>query len=69
MQHTHHERPFEESGKRFVAVLNKQDDGMLSVAVRLPDGSLRVVPGEHFDSEDQAMQAASSFAHELVGSC
>lgn len=69
MQHAHHERAFEESGKRFVAVLNGQPDGLLSVTVRLPDGSLRVVPGEHFQSEEQAMAAATSFAHELVGSC
>lgn len=69
MQHTHHERTFEESGKQFVAILNEQPDGLLSVTVRLPDGSLRVVPGEHFDSEDRAMAAAGSFAHELAGSC
>ncbi|SEJ01641.1 hypothetical protein [Frateuria terrea] len=69
MQHTHHERTFEDSGKHFVAILNEQPDGLLSVTVRLPDGTLRVVPGEHFDSEDRAMAAASSFAHELVGSC
>lgn len=69
MQHTHHERAFEDSGKRFVAILNEQPDGLLSVTVRLPDGTLRVVPGEHFGDEEQAMAAASSFAHELVGSC
>ena len=69
MQQTHHERTFEDSGKQFVAILNEQPDGLLSVTVRLPDGTLRVVPGEHFDSEDRALEAASSFAHELVGSC
>ncbi|HEV2538324.1 MAG TPA: hypothetical protein VGU65_07290 [Frateuria sp.] len=69
MQHTHHERTFEDSGKQFVAILNEQPDGLLSVTVRLPDGTMRVVPGEHFGDEDQAMAAASSFAHELVGSC
>lgn len=69
MQHIHHERTFEDSGKQFVAILNEQPDGLLSVTVRLPDGTLRVVPGEHFGNEDQAMAAASSFAHELVGSC
>lgn len=69
MQPTHHERTFEDSGKQFVAILNEQPDGLLSVTVRLPDGTLRVVPGEHFGSEDQALAAASSFAHELVGSC
>jgi len=69
MQHTHHERTFEDSGKQFVAIFNEQKDGLLSVSVRLPDGSLRVVPGEHFNDEDQALAAATSFAHELVGSC
>ena len=69
MSHTHHERPFEESGRPFVALLNEQPDRLLSVSVRLPDGTLRTVPGEHFESEDQAMAAARSFAHELVGSC
>jgi hypothetical protein len=69
MPHTHYEHTFEDSGKQFVAILNAQPDGLLSVTVRLPDGTMRVVPGEHFDSEDQAMAAASSFAHELVGSC
>jgi hypothetical protein len=69
MQHAHHERTFEDSGKRFVAIFNPQQDGLLSVTVRLPDGSLRVVPGEHFNDEDQALAAATSFAHELVGSC
>ena len=69
MQHPHHERTFEDSGKQFVAIFNEQKDGLLSVSVRLPDGSLRVVPGEHFNDEDQALAAATSFAHELVGSC
>ncbi len=69
MQHAHHERSFQQSGKPFTAVLNEQADGRLSVAVRLPDGSLRVVPGEHFKDEGEAMAAASSFARELVGSC
>jgi hypothetical protein len=69
MSHIHHERAFEESGKPFVAILNEQPDRLLSVTVRLPDGTLRTVPGEHFDSEAQAMAAASSFARELVGSC
>lgn len=69
MQQSHHERTFEDTGKQFVAIFNKQPDGLLSVTVRLPDGSLRVVPGEHFGNEDEAMAAASSFAHELVGSC
>ncbi|MEI7037854.1 hypothetical protein [Fulvimonas yonginensis] len=69
MQHTHHERVFEESGKQFVAILNEQPDGLLSVTVRLPDGTMRVVPGEHFPDEAQALAAANAFAHELVGSC
>lgn len=69
MQHTSHERTFEDGGKSFAAILNEQPDGLLSATVRLPDGTLRVVPGEHFDSEDQALAAARSFAHELVGSC
>jgi hypothetical protein len=37
--------------------------------VGLPDGSLRTVPAEHFADERDAMAAARSFAHELVGSC
>ena len=69
MSNAHHERAFEDEGKSFAALLNKQDDGRFSVTVRLPDGSLRTVPGEHFADEDQAMAAACSFAHELVGSC
>jgi hypothetical protein len=63
------ERAFEDSGKAFVAILNRQDDGRFSATVRLPDGSLRTVPAEHFDNEEAAMDAAQSFAHELVGSC
>lgn len=69
MSEAHFERAFEDGGKSFVAVMNKQDGGQLSVTVRLPDGSLRTVPGEHFADEDAAMAAARSFAHELVGSC
>ena len=69
MSDAHHEQAFEDSGKSFASILNKQDDGQFSVTVRLPDGSLRTVPGEHFADEDQAMAAARSFAHELVGSC
>ena len=63
------ERAFEDSGKTFAALLKRQDDGLLSVSVRLPDGSLRTVPAEHFADESEAMVAARSFAHELVGSC
>lgn len=69
MSATQFERAFEDSGKSFVAVMNKQDDGQLSVTVRLPDDTLRTVPGEHFADEESAMAAAQSFAHELVGSC
>ena len=69
MSNAHHERAFEDEGKSFAALLSKQEDGRFSVTVRLPDGSLRTVPGEHFADEDQAMAAACSFAHELVGSC
>jgi hypothetical protein len=69
MAEHHDERAFEDSGKQFAALLNRQDDGLLSVSVRLPDDSLRTVPGEHFASEDEAMAAAEAFAHELVGSC
>ena len=69
MSDAHHEQAFEDSGKSFAAILNKQDDGQFSVTVRLPDGSLRTVPGEHFAEEEQALAAARSFAHELVGSC
>ena len=69
MSNAHHERAFEDSGKSFAAVLKKQDDGRFSVTVRLPDATLRTVPGEHFADEEQAMAAARSFAHELVGSC
>jgi hypothetical protein len=69
MSNAHYERAFEDSGKSFAALLNKQEDGRFSVTVRLPDGTLRIVPGEHFADEDQAMSAACSFAHELVGSC
>lgn len=69
MQHAHHARAFEDSGKRFVAVLNGQPNRLHGVAVRLPDGSVRAVPGEHFDSEEQAMAMATSSAHELVGFC
>jgi hypothetical protein len=69
MSQAHQERAFEDSGKAFVAILNKQDDGLFSATVQLPDGSLRTVPAEHFDNEDAAMEAARSFAHELVGSC
>lgn len=65
----HDEHPFEDSGKQFAALLNRQDDGLLSVSVRLPDGSLRTVPAEHFADEQAAMEAARAFAHELVGSC
>jgi hypothetical protein len=68
MSNAHYERAFEDSGKSFAAVLNKQEDGRFSVTVRLPDGTLRTVPGEHF-AEEEAMAAACSFAHELVGSC
>jgi hypothetical protein len=53
----------------FSALLNEQDDGRLSVTVRLPDGSLRTVPGEHFDSASAALAAAEAFAEELVGEC
>jgi hypothetical protein len=69
MPQDHDERPFEDSGKQFAALLNRQDDGLLSVSVRLPDGSLRTVPAEHFADEQEAMAAAQAFAHELVGSC
>jgi hypothetical protein len=69
MSSVHHERAFADSGKSFTAILNKQEDGRFSVTVRLPDSSLRTVPGEHFADEEQAMAAARSFAHELVGSC
>jgi len=69
MPSDHDERPFEDSGKPFAALFNRQDDGLLSVSVRLPDGSLRTVPAEHFADEEQAMTAARAFAHELVGSC
>ena len=65
----HNEHPFEDSGKQFAALLNRQDDGLLSVSVRLAYDSLRTVPGEHFADEDEAMAAAVAFAHELVGSC
>ena len=60
---------FEDSGKTFAALLKRQDDGLLSVSVRLPNGSLRTVPAEHYADEREAMAAARSFAHELVGSC
>jgi hypothetical protein len=69
MSQVQQERTFEDSGKSFAAILNRQDDGLFSATVRLPDGSLRTVPTEHFASEDEAMEAAQSFAHELVGSC
>jgi hypothetical protein len=69
MPTTHDERPFERHGKVFSALLNEQDDGRLSVTVRLPDGSLRTVPGEHFDSASAALAAAEAFAEELVGEC
>jgi len=69
MSNAHHETAFEDSGKAFAALLNKQDDGLFSATVRLPDGSLRTVPGEHFADEAQAMAAARAFAHELVGAC
>ncbi len=69
MTKAQYEREFQDTGKTFAALFNEQDDGKLSVTVRLPDDSLRTVPGEHFDSEDDAMEAARSFAHELVGSC
>lgn len=69
MAHTRHERPFEESGTAFHAVFTGQDDRMLSVSVRLPDGSLRPLPGRHFGSEDDAFEAARAFARELVGDC
>ncbi len=69
MSNPHAERTFEDSGKSFAAVLNRQEDGQLSATVRLPDGTLRTVPGEHFADEEQAMAAARSFAHELAGSC
>jgi hypothetical protein len=69
MPSDHDERPFEDGGKTFAAVLNRQDDGLLSVSVLLPDGSLRTVPAEHFADEREAMAAARSFAHELVGLC
>ncbi len=69
MSPNHDERTFEDGGKSFAALLNRQDDGLFSVSVRLPDGSLRTVPTEHFSDEDEAMAAARAFAHELVGSC
>lgn len=69
MSNHHDERAFEDSGKPFAALIKRQDDGLFSVSVRLPDGSLRTVPAEHFADEDQAMAAAQAFAHELVGSC
>ena len=69
MSQAHRERMFEDSGKSFAAILNRQDDGLFSATVRLPDGSLRTVPTEHSASEAEAMEAARSFAHELVGSC
>jgi hypothetical protein len=69
MPHDPDERAFEDSGKTFAALLKRQDDGLLSISVRLPDGSLRTVPAEHFADEQQAMAAARAFAHELVGSC
>jgi hypothetical protein len=69
MTKSRYERTFEASGKAFAALLNEQDDGRFSVTVRLPDDSLRTVPGEHFASADAAMVAAHAFAHELVGSC
>ncbi len=59
MSSVHHERAFEDSGKSFAAILNTQEDGRFSVTVRLPDGSLRTVPGEHFADEEQAMAAAA----------
>lgn len=65
----HEEQPFQSHGKAFSALLNEQDDGRLSVTVRLPDGSLRTVPGEHFDSDAAALEAAKAFAGELVGGC
>lgn len=65
----HDEHPFQSHGKAFSALLNEQDDGRLSVTVRLPDGSLRTVPGEHFDSASAALAAAEAFAEELVGEC
>lgn len=69
MTTTHDEHEFQSHGKTFGALLNEQDDGRLSVTVRLPDGSLRTVPGEHFDSEAAALEAAGAFAGELVGEC
>jgi hypothetical protein len=69
MSQAHQEHAFEDSGKSFAAILNRQDDGLFSATVRLPDGSLRTVLAEHFASEDEAIEAARSFAHELVGSC
>jgi hypothetical protein len=64
----HDERVFEDGGKAFAAVLDRQD-GLFGVSVRLPDGSLRTVPVEHLADEDEAMAAARAFAHELVGLC
>lgn len=69
MTTAYYEREFQNGGKTFVAVLNEQADGKLSVTARLPDGTLRTVPGEHFDSDVDAMAAAEAFAGELVGSC
>jgi hypothetical protein len=69
MPHDPDGRAFVDSGKTFAALLKRQDDGLLSISVRLPDGSLRTVPAEHFADEREAMAAARSFAHELVGSC
>lgn len=69
MSTTHYEWEFQSHGRTFGALLNEQDDGMLSVTVRLPDGTLRTVPGEHFDSEADALAAADAFAEELVGEC
>jgi len=69
MPTAHDERRFHSHGKALGALLNEQDDGRLSVTVRLPDGSLRTVPGEHFASEADAMAAPEAFAEELVGKC